>query len=39
MYGMGLAVGDPNGDGLVDLFVTNIKNNVLFSRSRYHSDL
>ena len=32
MYGMGLAVGDPNGDGLVDLFVTNIKNNVLFSR-------
>ena len=32
MYGMGLAVGDPNGDGLVDLFVTNIRNNVLFSR-------
>ncbi len=32
MYGMGLAVGDPNGDGLVDLFVTNIKDNVLFSR-------
>ena len=32
MYGMGLAVGDANGDGLVDLFVTNIKNQVLFSR-------
>lgn len=33
MYGMGLAVGDPNGDGLVDLFVTNIKDNVLYSRN------
>ena len=32
MYGMGLAVGDPTGDGLLDLFVTNIKDNVLFSR-------
>ena len=32
MYGMGLAVGDPNGDGLVDLFVTNIRDNVLFER-------
>lgn len=33
MYGMGLAVGDPNGDGLIDLFVTNIRDNVLFERS------
>ena len=29
MFGMGLAVGDYNLDGFLDLFVTNIKDNVL----------
>ncbi len=29
VYGMGLAVGDYNRDGSLDLFVTNIKDNVL----------
>ena len=33
MYGMGLAVGDYNLDGLLDLFVTNIKDNVLLANS------
>ena len=33
MYGMGLAVGDYNLDGSLDLFVTNIKDNVLLSNN------
>ena len=33
MFGMGLAVGDYNLDGFLDLFITNIHNNVLLNNN------
>ncbi len=33
-YGMGAAVGDADGDGAVDLYVTNVGANVLFLNNR-----
>ena len=37
MFGRGLAVGDYNLDGFLDLFMTNIGNNVLLSNNGYRA--